>query len=57
MHRKPLVRKLFPIYFVINLISVLFVSLYASNASRELYLKEIEKDLAVRTRLFKVAYY
>ncbi|MEN6355718.1 MAG: ATP-binding protein [Armatimonadota bacterium] len=51
MRRKPLLWKLFPVYFVITLVSVLLIALYASDALREFYYSQVESDLEVRTRL------
>lgn len=51
MRRKPLIWKLFPVYLIITLVSVLFVALYASGSLREFYYSQIESDLEVRTKL------
>lgn len=51
MQRKPLVWKLFPIYFLITLVSVLLIGLYASNALRAFYYSEVRSNLEIRTRL------
>ena len=53
MHRKPLVWKLFPIYFLITLISVLIIGLCASSFLRSFYYTQEERDLEVRTELIK----
>ncbi|MCE5323788.1 PAS domain-containing protein [bacterium] len=53
MRRKPLVWKLFPVYFLITLASVLLVALYASNSLREFYYSQVESDLGVRTKLLE----
>ncbi|MHB9036345.1 MAG: ATP-binding protein [Armatimonadota bacterium] len=51
MRRKPLLWKLFPIYFIITLGSVLAFAMFATEALREFYYSQVEADLAVRTRL------
>ena len=51
MLRKPLVWKLFPIYFLITLASVLVVGFYASDTLRDFYYSEAQADLVVRARL------
>ena len=51
MRRKALVWKLFPIYFLITLASVVVVSLYALQAQREFYYSQVESDLETRARL------
>lgn len=51
MRRKALVWKLFPIYFLITLVSVLVVSLYALDAQREFYYSQVEGDLEIRARM------
>ena len=51
MSRKPLVWKLFPIFFAITLISVLIVGLYASNTLHDSYYSQAEQDLEVRAHL------
>ncbi|MCL5105002.1 MAG: ATP-binding protein [Armatimonadetes bacterium] len=53
MARKPLVSKLFPINFIITLISVVIIGLYASSYLRELYFRQVEDDLQVRTQLIR----
>lgn len=51
MRRRTLVWKLFPVYFLITLISVLIVSLYALSAQREFYYSQVESDLETRARM------
>jgi len=51
MRRKALVWKLFPIYFLVTLASVIVVSLYALGAQREFYYRQVESDLETRARL------
>ncbi len=53
MRRKALVWKLFPIYFLITLASVVVVSLYALQAQREFYYSQVESDLETRARLIE----
>lgn len=53
MRRKALVWKLFPIYFSITLASVVVVSLYALQAQREFYYRQVESDLETRARLIE----
>jgi two-component system phosphate regulon sensor histidine kinase PhoR len=53
MRRKALVWKLFPIYFLITLASVVVVSLYALEAQREFYYSQVESDLETRARLIE----
>jgi two-component system phosphate regulon sensor histidine kinase PhoR len=53
MRRKALVWKLFPIYFLITLVSVLIVSLYALGAQREFYYSQVEADLETRARMIE----
>lgn len=51
MSTKPLVWKLFPIYFTITLASVFIVGFYASNALHYSYYSQAEQDLEVRAHL------
>lgn len=51
MYRKPLLWKLFPIYFIITLISVFVVGMYASHALRNFYYSQAESNLEVVARL------
>lgn len=51
MRRKALIWKLFPIYFLITLASVVVVSLFALQAQREFYHSQVESDLEIRARL------
>jgi two-component system, OmpR family, phosphate regulon sensor histidine kinase PhoR len=51
MRRKSLVWKLFPIHFLIALLSVAVVSILAINAFGEFYYSQVERDLKVRARL------
>ena len=51
MSRKPLVWKLFPIFFAITFVSVLIVGLYASNTLHDSYYAQAEQDLEVRAHL------
>ena len=51
MRRKSLVWKLFPIYFLITLVSVAVVGLIASEALREFYYSQAERDLEIRAHL------
>ncbi len=53
MNRKPLVWKLFPVYFVITAVSVLMVGLLALEAMREFYYRQTEEDLLVRAQLVR----
>ncbi len=53
MRRKALVWKLFPIYFVIALASVLIVSIYALIAQVDFYHSQIELDLEIRANLIR----
>lgn len=53
MRRKALIWKLFPIYFSITLASVVVVSLYALQAQREFYYRQVESDLETRARLIE----
>lgn len=53
MNRKPLVWKLFPVYFVITAVSVLMVGLLALEAMREFYYRQTEDDLVVRAQLVR----
>jgi two-component system phosphate regulon sensor histidine kinase PhoR len=53
MKRKPLIWKLFQIYFVITLASVIVFAIFASNALKEFYYSQVESDLEVRTRLLE----
>lgn len=47
----PLVWKLFPVHFLIAAVSVAVVSIWAINASDEIYHTQVSRDLAARARL------
>lgn len=53
MRRKRLLWKLFPIYFVITLASVLVLLLFVANSWRDFYHSQIRVDLETRTRLMQ----
>jgi len=51
MRKRPLVRKLFPVYFLITLASVLVIGLYAFTSLRAFYYAQTEQDLLVRAKM------
>jgi two-component system phosphate regulon sensor histidine kinase PhoR len=51
MRRKKLIWKLYPVYLVIILPSILIVGIYASTTLKKFYLRKTAEDLAVRAHL------
>jgi two-component system phosphate regulon sensor histidine kinase PhoR len=51
MRRKKLIWKLYPVYLVIILSSILIVGIYASTTLKKFYLRKTAEDLAIRARL------
>lgn len=54
MRRKRLLWKLFPIFFVVTLASVLVLLLFVSNSLRDFYYSQIRVDLETRTRMMRI---
>jgi two-component system phosphate regulon sensor histidine kinase PhoR len=51
MHRKRLLWKLYPVYLVVILLSILIVGIYASTTLKKFYLRKTAEDLEVRAHL------
>ncbi|MBN1255233.1 MAG: HAMP domain-containing protein [Deltaproteobacteria bacterium] len=51
MRRKKLIWKLYPVYLVIILFSILIVGIYASTTFKKFYLRKTAEDLTVRAHL------
>jgi two-component system phosphate regulon sensor histidine kinase PhoR len=51
MRRKKLLWKLYPVYFVIILLSIIIVGIYASTTFKKFYLRKTAEDLEVRAHL------
>jgi two-component system phosphate regulon sensor histidine kinase PhoR len=53
MRRKKLLWKLYPVYLVIILLSIVIVGIYASTTLKRFYLRKTAEDLAVRAYLIE----
>ncbi|MFQ3549877.1 MAG: HAMP domain-containing protein, partial [Armatimonadota bacterium] len=53
MQRKSLVRKLFPLYFIISLLSILVVGFFSLNALDDNYFAQAEQDLEIIAKLIE----